>query len=441
MPVKISDASSDTLRQYITNNSLYVGINVSHAGFINKNNFYYIPELMRDSVGTFIEPYEKPFIKHHDLHAEPIGRVIYSEFRYTNDEYKMFENNTYDYKILVQDTIRRLKTFKTDLKDVNSSIGYIYTIVKISDKDAIDKILSGLYKTVSVSASTNHSVCSICGTDWSTGESCEHEPFRGGVDDEGNPVCFIAGLFDYEEISIVNVPADPYAVIEDIWSEEEVMAYINKKTGGVKMSDKSKNTNIQDSAKDDATKVKDLEKELETLKEKLKEMEDLNKAKDEEIKTLNDANKTLIDELREIYLTKLKDTLVALGKKEEEVTKLIDQYKDKTIEQLKDYISLVSIMTVKDEEDKEDKKEDTKVEDKDKKEDKKDEDEEKPNIDNLEDTKQEFDKNNKTMITDDAKNKHEIDKLSKMASYYAKIGDTIRRDECIAKIKALKNIK
>lgn len=365
MPKKIDNIPSPSeYTQYITKDGhLYVGIEATHSGFINKNNFFYIPTRMRDSVDTWISKYNKPVLKSHDLTTEPVGRVVKAIFKYTNEDAESVAKflTSDDPKKETENWIKYIRDNKEIIADSENALGYIYLIARISDKDAIEKILDGRYKTVSVGAATDASICSACGANWSAGEVCEHEPFLGGADEDGNPLCFIAGNFEYREVSIVNNPADSQARIVDIYTEDEINTLLDstsiedsqKEYNKENNMPKDKNTNVNDATKEALEQenaslkkqVEDLTKEVESLKAKVKDFEDKLKAEAE-------VNKKLTDELKEVYFAKIADLMKANGK---EVTteEIKEKYGSKSLEQLKDLISIISELVIVDKDEKE----------------------------------------------------------------------------------------
>ena len=166
--------------------SLVITIDATHAGYKNKNFFYYDPQSMKYAVhqDTWTKPFPKPLLKNHDLDSEPLGRVQAARYIDTMD-----------------------------------GKGYTQLDVKVTDSEAIDKILDGRYLTVSThgapmkDADLKHNFvqCSICGTNLNKDEWCGHS--RGQVytdEDSGvEEVCYWkVGAMDYKEVSIVNNPAD-----------------------------------------------------------------------------------------------------------------------------------------------------------------------------------------------------------------------------------------
>jgi len=187
---QVSNAADNHLVVNKTGNekpeSLVITIDATHAGYKNKNFFYYDPQSMKYAVqqDTWTKPFPKPLLKNHDLESEPLGRVQAARYIDTMD-----------------------------------GKGYTQLDVKVTDSEAIDKILDGRYLTVSThgapmkDADLKHNFvqCSICGTNLNQDEWCGHS--RGQMyedEDTGREmVCFWkVGAMDYKEVSIVNNPAD-----------------------------------------------------------------------------------------------------------------------------------------------------------------------------------------------------------------------------------------
>ncbi|MBC8436799.1 hypothetical protein H8D85_00585 [bacterium] len=165
--------------------SLLVTIDATHAGYKNKNGFWYDSESMRYAVNNDVwtKPFPKPLLKNHNLDSEPLGRVQEARFIDTED-----------------------------------GKGFTQLDVLITDKEAIEKILDGRYLTVSTHGAPlkdspvnfNFVECSICGTNLNIEDFCGHSRGRAYEDDNGNErLCYWrVGALDYKEVSIVNNPAD-----------------------------------------------------------------------------------------------------------------------------------------------------------------------------------------------------------------------------------------
>jgi len=205
--------------------SLICEVNATHAGTLI-NNRIYPPDSMRKGIRTWTSPYKKPVLVNHDDTKDPIGRVISA--KYLKTDKGMTDQ---DYKPVLRES---------------EGYGYQRLTVKITDPEAIKKILDGRYETVSVRMSTDHCFCSICNTDWSGSDGpCEHLP---GTKYEGKLAYMTTGDLSYREMSFVNIPADEYAgVKEAIISEQkdaaEVSLYANNDSEKV-LSDLGSGANL-----------------------------------------------------------------------------------------------------------------------------------------------------------------------------------------------------
>lgn len=179
-------------------------LDATHSGRLT-NLRVYPGKRMRDGASTFVKPYGKPFLRHHNEDNDPIGRVTSSDYIQT----KFGKDWDEDY---------------TDPKDDLGS-GFIRLGVIVNDTDAIEKIVDGRYKTVSVGMAPTTWLCSVCG-DYIVGGSdseCEHFPgktyrIRNSDNDSGKEyLCYaITGPLTYKEISVVNMPGDSFAEITAI---------------------------------------------------------------------------------------------------------------------------------------------------------------------------------------------------------------------------------
>ena len=203
-PIKFAVSNKDALISDSKNEirdgySLVCEIDATHAGTII-NNRIYPPEHMQKGIRTWTSPYKKPVLVNHDDSKDPIGRVISAKYFKTNRGNEM-------------------KEYKPVLRE-SDGYGYQRLTVKVTDPEAIKKILDGRYETVSVRMSTENAFCSICNQDWSGMDGpCDHMP---GQKYDGKLAYMITGALNYREVSFVNIPADEYAgVKEAIISEQK----------------------------------------------------------------------------------------------------------------------------------------------------------------------------------------------------------------------------
>lgn len=160
---------------------LYPKIEAIHEGRTRNFNRYLGEKLkgnpdLKSGVYSWTAPYPKPVIYNHDINTEATGRVysaVYSEYTAAGRP------------------------------------GIIVT-PKITSEKAISDIQKGLLLTVSIGASTNAAVCSVCGTDIINEGFCGH---MRGEEVDGQVVEWIAGDLWFDELSWVNVPADSDAMI------------------------------------------------------------------------------------------------------------------------------------------------------------------------------------------------------------------------------------
>lgn len=198
---------------------LRVSIVATHSGRITRNHGFYLPQKMRDGAQTLVAEYGKPILLHHNDHNDPIGRVVTSRYVDTSGVFQRDKAQDFIIKricdsktpfLVMLDLYDQLS--ETDLlaDPLFPGLGHIVIDVDISDPDAIKKILDKRYLTVSIGATTDKAICSVCKTDWVEEGRCEHTP---GKEYEEKLCVIIAGNLFYDEVSFVNAPADPLARI------------------------------------------------------------------------------------------------------------------------------------------------------------------------------------------------------------------------------------
>jgi hypothetical protein len=201
---KDSDAISTS------NASLLVKIAATHAGLRTGNKGFYLPERMRDGASTFVLPYKKPVLTHHDDFKDPIGRV--QSARYVDLTHLYPQNDLWMQKLHVggmkdKDLQKSVQYFLKNWQDREDyqGLGYIELLAEITDPDAIQKVLDNRYLTVSTAHSSDAAYCGVCMQNWVADGWCEHEPGNTYEDQE---CVLIPGKHLYSEVSYVNKPAD-----------------------------------------------------------------------------------------------------------------------------------------------------------------------------------------------------------------------------------------
>jgi len=177
--------------------SLICNVAASHSGTLI-NNRIYPPEKMRKGVKSWTTPYRKPVLVNHDEEGAPIGRVIKAKYVKTS---RGMDGK--DYKPMLK---------------ASDGYGYVDLTIKVTDQEAIERVLDGRYETVSVRMSTDHAFCSVCGNDWADEGPCEHMP---GKTYDGKLAYMTTGDLTYREVSFVNIPADEFAKVEGATFEDQ----------------------------------------------------------------------------------------------------------------------------------------------------------------------------------------------------------------------------
>lgn len=182
-----------------------VYIEASHSDVEINSAFYTGDSMLRDAQ-TYTSPYRKPFIKNHDNKSEPMGRIMESD------------------------------CIDSALIDGSKAIN---VVVKVSDKEAIQKFLDGRYSTVSIGASPRTISCNHCGKHILKDgkfKFCGH--WRGETYDDKTCTWKMEDL-DYRELSIVNNPADDMAQVYKIKvnTKESLNASNSSKSSGCDIAD------------------------------------------------------------------------------------------------------------------------------------------------------------------------------------------------------------
>ena len=210
------DAKSDS------GHSLLVHVEATHAGIVNGNRKFYRPDFMQDSVDTWLPStsYPRPVLVGHDEEGQVLGRV--REAKYVDQSWKWATDfpTVKDSIFYSRDSKRRANLYRSvdwivknlqPLQDY-TGLGYIDLGLHITNPEAIRKVLADEYLTVSVGSATDEAICSVCHQDWASDDKCEHKP--GSVYD-GQRMFLICGRFKYQEVSFVNFPADPFALVKE----------------------------------------------------------------------------------------------------------------------------------------------------------------------------------------------------------------------------------
>ena len=217
--IKITD--NLITNSYTKGKGLVITYDLSHSGR-KINNRVYSARGQRKGVESLTNPFNKPILKHHDQHTDPIGRFIGGEYQDLSEHIMShLRNDLSAYNQLrhafdadePEYMYRSLKKYELLTNSTWPGIGRMRVKANITDEDAIKKFLDGRYLTFSAGSSTNRHVCSICNEDWATNGPCEH---THGRDYDGEMCVFICGDFIVHEGSVVNTPADNFSQLVSI---------------------------------------------------------------------------------------------------------------------------------------------------------------------------------------------------------------------------------
>lgn len=200
---------------------LVTTVAATHAGVLTRNNGFYRPDVMRGALDSFVEPYPKPVLVHHETKSDPLGRVVGARYvdltgNYVESMRDFRERygglNVADAAKARGDFDRVRDQYRWVMKNLAGlpsyrGLGYGELDLGITSRAAAERILDERYLTVSTSFTTTSIRCSICGHDWAPDGPCDHTP---GQAYEGVRCSLIPSNMLYDEVSYVNTPADQF---------------------------------------------------------------------------------------------------------------------------------------------------------------------------------------------------------------------------------------
>ena len=176
------------------------------------NKRIYTPNALKSGAHTFIKPFKKPVLVHHDEKKDAIGRVQESYY---------FEKEDWG-------AAERL-VGKDHIDFPEKASGAIVLRAIISDKEAWEKVEDERYKSVSIGFMSGAAYCNICGANWSDGK-CKHVP---GKKYGKETMYLIVEDMTFKEISFINTPADDYAIAVNAEIDPEKTEVLNSDDDGM----------------------------------------------------------------------------------------------------------------------------------------------------------------------------------------------------------------
>lgn len=202
----VSDGDGSSLGEGRT---LLTRLAASHWGYVNKNGFWYDPETVDGTIPTWTQPFQKPVLTYHPRlgdNIDPIGRI--RGVKYSLGVARSF--------------------IEDEVIPNNKPHGHLEFVTRISDPEAIPKVLDGRYDTVSISAIASNVICSVCGEKVAINDSsCSHLRFKrynkeGDNDDDGKLCYYSAGPLLGRHVAFVISPSDIYAGVKEAEFESPV---------------------------------------------------------------------------------------------------------------------------------------------------------------------------------------------------------------------------
>ena len=175
-PFELTEGHVET---YVAEDSIMVDIEAIHSR-VTRNNTYYSPKCLKESVPYWTYPYKVPVIMHHnEKDGQIIGRVHSVEY--------------------------------TEVDTRGNTPALVFT-ANVGDEEGKKGIKNGTLSTVSIGVIAHDLRCSICGTNLAEEGLCEHEKGEYyDVDGEQQLCYWIIEKMEPKEVSYVIVPSDAYA--------------------------------------------------------------------------------------------------------------------------------------------------------------------------------------------------------------------------------------
>lgn len=197
---------------------LLVTVAATHSGVVNGNMRFYRPDMMAASIPSWTPKGRIPLpnLLHHDKHGQCVGRVMKARYVDLSADYvgvhadlknNFFCDSRGGRRMNIYDSVDWIVENLQDKLEDYVGLGYTELGIKVTDPDAIRRVMDGEFMGVSVGFGTDSGVCSICRTDWAKDSQCEHKiGKRYGA--SGKLAYLITGKHINKEISWVNFPAD-----------------------------------------------------------------------------------------------------------------------------------------------------------------------------------------------------------------------------------------
>lgn len=212
--IKLQDSTLEKIEDAIRNKKeLLLTIAASHYGFKNGNGVFYRHDTVAKDIPTFVSPLPRPIIEKHRPETSTVyGNVIAADYKVTRFYDHIAKTSKLE-NLTTEEYIELCKTvlYPFQKKTPNyEGLAYVEVVGKLNNKEGIKKVLDREFLTVSIGAGPRKLICSECGQD-QVEKMCEHYPLK-----RTPHIFMLAESLEYEELSFVDTPADPFGKITRI---------------------------------------------------------------------------------------------------------------------------------------------------------------------------------------------------------------------------------
>lgn len=225
---RIPEATMVKLEDGLRNNKeMLLTIAASHYGFRNRNWTVYRHDTVKMDIHSFVAPKPKPIIQQHrPKDSDVYGHIIAADFKYTSfyEDFakgnKLEKLTTDEYISLMHDTILPYQR----QNPMFDGLAYLELVGRLTNKEGIKKVLDREFVRVSIGAKPGRLMCSVCGQN-QVEKICDH------FGTKANDTFMLAESLNYEELSFVDKPADPFGRITRIHDNvcDEIQFEMNQK--------------------------------------------------------------------------------------------------------------------------------------------------------------------------------------------------------------------
>lgn len=317
MPI-IAFADDSTIEDSLVTSDNKFWVIATHSD-IEINNRIYLQSEMTAAIDTWVYPYQKPVLKHHNDWSDPVGKVLEAIY-FTSGELGIIKN----------------MVGNENIPWPENATGAILLKVELTDKDIYEKAKQGVFNTVSIGMYPDRHTCSICGKDLTDYNDCAH---RIGNVYDGKKCVDIPRGFHYKELSFATIPADEFAFFVGKAPDGDDGAVISSPEG-------------TDSISKEMWEEKQMEKELAdrlaSLDAIVKSLNEKLGAFDTRIETLESIERDRLNAKKREVAAKVVEGKIQLGLSsyqnlaDDEKNKIIDKFASKSLEELDEIYSELS---------------------------------------------------------------------------------------------------